>query len=1033
VISKQTSDNLFALSSLLSSVFIFIYFIFIYFIFIYFIFFFQFLFNSFHFSHNHYHRFSFSSRFRMDDTSSSHPAAVAADTYRPKDSPEVRRLPPISNSSKKTKSQVGPWKLGRTLGRGSSGRVRLAKHVTTGQLAAVKIVPKSACNLASDSVPEKAPYGIEREIIVMKLIQHPNVMALYDVWENKGELYLVLEYIEGGELFTYLLSKGYLSEAEAVNYFSQIVHGLDYCHRFNICHRDLKPENILLDKHKNIKIADFGMAALETSGKMLETSCGSPHYASPEIVAGKNYHGAPYDIWSCGVILFALLTGYLPFDDDNIRRLLLKVQQGRYTIPEEISDNARDLISKMLCVNPDDRITIPEILKHPLLMQYSFKTKAHRQHVPKPIDADLVSRPVNSEDEIDLEILKNLQTLWNGASRESVVRNLLSEEQNYEKTFYCLLMKYRTNHSDKSISKRHSRRSKSSSNKSRSLSRARSRSRSRSRIRCTRTRSQKSLSKFQSPSLNATSRKTSPPPPLPTETESLLQPLMCIKNSRDSQEFASMVEQAFDFRMPTSTQYQSSLIKFENSQSINKDISTEKNLILFDNPIQYQFEDPPSSPELDSLSHAPLPPQTFEEDRFADAVEEEVDLHVKRRLESSDSKHARKLFLETPPRREIKPTFFKRTRNASNIPKPPRIDENHVTPSGNQSSIPSNDSDFAESQLHISELLKTETFQPRFDEAIQYHKSPATFTSKFGPNTKFTITSSMQLTLPKPLETRHFRPNNSPIFDKPRVRMHNRTSEVSLGPSLPEVRVLPKSALSTSRSISPPTPSSSPASSAVSKSKNILRKFTLVSKKASPPPPQQRMASNDTTFTQASSSVNGDTSYLSNITVMHHGLKRQPSTQPKQNWFMKMLSSSSRSETKGFYSPLTPAELRRTIILILSEWQRYGISRISEEESGSGYLIRAKVSSTNVLMVRSARLRIELGSIISGTAATRCSHHRDSSYSVSESTSIIVVRERGSSNSFLRFLGELERELERRELLQPEGKLESVKALGIYV
>ena len=111
------------------------------------------------------------------------------------------------------------------------------------------------------------------------------------------------------------------------------------------------------------------MAALETSDKMLETSCGSPHYASPEIVAGKRYHGGPSDIWSCGVIFFALLTGRLPFDDDNIRRLLLKVQKGRYILPKEISDNARDLISRMLCVNPEDRITIPEILEHPLLMK----------------------------------------------------------------------------------------------------------------------------------------------------------------------------------------------------------------------------------------------------------------------------------------------------------------------------------------------------------------------------------------------------------------------------------------------------------------------------------------------------------------------------------------------------------------------------------------------------------------------------------------------------------------------------------------
>ena len=121
----------------------------------------------------------------------------------------------------------------------------------------------------------------------MKLISHPNIMGLYDVWENKNDLYLILEYIEGGELFDYLIKRGKLQEYEAINYFKQIINGINYLHQFNICHRDLKPENLLLDFNKNIKIADFGMAALEVKEKLLETSCGSPHYASPEIVAGK--------------------------------------------------------------------------------------------------------------------------------------------------------------------------------------------------------------------------------------------------------------------------------------------------------------------------------------------------------------------------------------------------------------------------------------------------------------------------------------------------------------------------------------------------------------------------------------------------------------------------------------------------------------------------------------------------------------------------------------------------------------------------
>lgn len=167
-----------------------------------------------------------------------------------------------------------------------------------------------------------------------------------------------MEYVEGGELFDYLVSKGRLHADEARHYFQQIISGVDYCHRFNICHRDLKPENLLLDGEKNIKIADFGMAALERDGRMLETSCGSPHYASPEIVSGLNYHGASSDIWSCGVILFALLNGNLPFDHSDIRQLLSLVKKGQFNMPPTLPADAQDLIRRMLIVDPEQRICV---------------------------------------------------------------------------------------------------------------------------------------------------------------------------------------------------------------------------------------------------------------------------------------------------------------------------------------------------------------------------------------------------------------------------------------------------------------------------------------------------------------------------------------------------------------------------------------------------------------------------------------------------------------------------------------------------
>ncbi|CCH62775.1 hypothetical protein TBLA_0I01150 [Henningerozyma blattae CBS 6284] len=388
------------------------------------------------------------------------------------------------SSKRKTRDTVGPWKLGKTLGKGSSGRVRLAKNMKTGQLAAIKIVPKNfhskkkrqdspAKSLSSspdkpytthsnETNPSNNSYGIEREIVIMKLISHPNVMGLYEVWENKSELYLVLEYVDGGELFDYLVSRGKLPEREAVHYFKQIIQGVAYCHAFNICHRDLKPENLLLDKkNKIIKIADFGMAALEVSDKLLSTSCGSPHYASPEIVMGKSYHGSPTDVWSCGIILFALLTGHLPFNHDNIKKLLLKVQSGVYHMPSDLSPDAKDLISKILVVDPDKRLTTTEILNHSLITKYDRmgltnrnynnnlsmardKSNSNLNFINNLSNVDIL---LQNPCDIDTSILSNLQILWHGESKHAIIDKLLQPNMNEEKLFYSLLLKYKQKNS----------------------------------------------------------------------------------------------------------------------------------------------------------------------------------------------------------------------------------------------------------------------------------------------------------------------------------------------------------------------------------------------------------------------------------------------------------------------------------------------------------------------------------------------------------------------------------------------------------
>ncbi|KAM5439554.1 serine/threonine-protein kinase gin4 [Microsporum ferrugineum] len=367
-----------------------------------------------------------------------------------------------ASTKSRRKTHIGPWQLGRTLGKGSTGRVRLAKHAVTGQSAAIKIVSKrfaamvqSQSIMAMDKItkipgisnePRAIPCGIEREVVIMKLIQHPNVIGLFDVWENRGELYLVLEYVEGGELFEYISEHGPLPEIEAVRLFRQIISAVSYCHRFNICHRDLKPENILLDGFLNVKLADFGMAALQPEGHLLNTSCGSPHYASPEIIHGKPYRGDKADIWSCGIILYALLCGFLPFDGGDLRNTLKLVKRGEYILPPWLSDEAVDLVQCILQKEPGDRITITDMWEHPLLKKYENNPLLENELAigpAPPFPLKMYGKVASGRQDIDMEILRGLQTLWHAVDSEELIRKLLNNESNHEKVFYQILQKFR--------------------------------------------------------------------------------------------------------------------------------------------------------------------------------------------------------------------------------------------------------------------------------------------------------------------------------------------------------------------------------------------------------------------------------------------------------------------------------------------------------------------------------------------------------------------------------------------------------------
>ena len=211
---------------------------------------------------------------------------------------------------------------------------------------------------------------MEREIKILKLIRHPNIIQLYEIIETPKQLYLIMEYAQGGELFDYIVQNQRLREREACKYLQQIIQGVEYLHQLNVVHRDLKPENLLLDHEKNIKLVDFGLSNTYAPGATLKTACGSPCYAAPEMIAGESYFGAKVDIWSCGVILYAMVCGYLPFEDPDTAKLYKKILKGDFSIPSFVSKTGRDLIKKILNTDPDSRYTAIDIKNHPWYQQY---------------------------------------------------------------------------------------------------------------------------------------------------------------------------------------------------------------------------------------------------------------------------------------------------------------------------------------------------------------------------------------------------------------------------------------------------------------------------------------------------------------------------------------------------------------------------------------------------------------------------------------------------------------------------------------
>ncbi|KAM5581327.1 SNF1-related protein kinase catalytic subunit alpha KIN10 [Rosa sericea] len=313
------------------------------------------------------------------------------------------------------------YKLGKTLGIGSFGKVKIAEHALTGHKVAIKILNRR--KIKNMEMEEK----VRREIKILRLFMHPHIIRLYEVIETPSDIYVVMEYVKSGELFDYIVEKGRLQEDEARNFFQQIISGVEYCHRNMVVHRDLKPENLLLDSKCNVKIADFGLSNIMRDGHFLKTSCGSPNYAAPEVISGKLYAGPEVDVWSCGVILYALLCGTLPFDDENIPNLFKKIKGGIYTLPSHLSPGARDLIPRMLVVDPMKRMTIPEIRQHPWFQAHLPRYLA----VPPP---DTMQQAKKIDEEILQEVVKM------GFDRNHLVESLRGRLQNEGTVAYYLLL-----------------------------------------------------------------------------------------------------------------------------------------------------------------------------------------------------------------------------------------------------------------------------------------------------------------------------------------------------------------------------------------------------------------------------------------------------------------------------------------------------------------------------------------------------------------------------------------------------------------
>ena len=337
------------------------------------------------------------------------------------------------NSLSKLLSQIN-FKMGKKLGEGRFSIVKLATHSLTNQPVAIKILDKT--KIASLEDKER----INREIKIMKKINHFNITKLYTIIETKCIIYLVQEYVQGKELNDYLYTKGKLTEPDACKFFHQIISGLSYLHYIGIAHRDFKPENILLtNDNKILKIIDFGLGNLYKKGQLLKTGCGSPCYIPPEMIKEERYNAEKTDIWSAGIILYLMLCGHLPFYEEDNQLMFDKIIKGDYEIPKFLSDEARDIIKKILEVDPEKRLNFEEIKNHPW---FNIINKKYMIYKGFDIDADIIP--------VDEDIIEQMEKI--GINKIETRYHVLKNYHNKITTIYNLLLKKKIDSGKKSVS-----------------------------------------------------------------------------------------------------------------------------------------------------------------------------------------------------------------------------------------------------------------------------------------------------------------------------------------------------------------------------------------------------------------------------------------------------------------------------------------------------------------------------------------------------------------------------------------------------